>query len=150
MSDSPLLCCGSIKPYRPMYLLHQSKFTNFMAWATYPKACPAASGEADKVDLDELKPPFVIQLVRQVNYGPMESKRFFASLGHQEGKGQEFVEVSENDLIQANFQKLNSYKNFKCDSHNKFFEVNIYQKDPVNQHHWRVNIARPGSEIDLK
>lgn len=24
------------------------------------------------------------------------------------------------------------YKNFKCLVHNKFFEVNIYQKDPVN------------------
>lgn len=41
------------------------------------------------------------------------------------------------------------YKNFKCLVHNKFFEVNIYQKDPVNAHHWRLNIARPGSEIDL-
>lgn len=41
------------------------------------------------------------------------------------------------------------YKNFKCVVHNKFFEVNLYQKDPVNSHHWRANIARPSDEIDL-
>jgi hypothetical protein len=33
--------------------------------------------------------------------------------------------------------------------HNKFFEVNVYQKDPVNAHLWRANIARPAGEIDL-
>ena len=32
------------------------------------------------------------------------------------------------------------YKNFKCDAHNKFFEVNLYQKNPINKHHWRANI----------
>lgn len=42
-----------------------------------------------------------------------------------------------------------SYKNYKCDGHNKFFELNLYQKDPVNKHHWRANLARPASEIDL-
>jgi hypothetical protein len=41
------------------------------------------------------------------------------------------------------------YKNFKCTAHNKFFELNLYQKDPVNRHHWRANIARPSTEIDL-
>jgi hypothetical protein len=41
------------------------------------------------------------------------------------------------------------YKNFKCTSHNKFFELNLYQKDPVNRHHWRTNIARPAADIDL-
>jgi hypothetical protein len=41
------------------------------------------------------------------------------------------------------------YKNFKCVAHNKFFELNIYQKNPINQHHWRFNIARPASDIDI-
>ena len=41
------------------------------------------------------------------------------------------------------------YKNFTCTSHNKFFELNLYQKDPVNRHHWRANIARPAADIDL-
>ncbi|KAK8055651.1 hypothetical protein PG993_000878 [Apiospora rasikravindrae] len=91
-------------------------------------------------------PPFAVQLVRQVNYGPLESKRYFAP---SSASLSEFVEVAEDDLIQANFQKLNSYKNYKCDTHDRFFEVNIYQKDPVNKHHWRANLARPASSIDL-
>jgi hypothetical protein len=41
------------------------------------------------------------------------------------------------------------FKNYRCVAHDRFFEVNVYQKDPVNAHHWRANIARPGSEIDL-
>lgn len=45
--------------------------------------------------------------------------------------------------------RVNSYKNFKCTPHNKFFEMNLYQKDPVNDHHWRANIARPAGDIDL-
>ncbi|KAI3391798.1 hypothetical protein diail_6788 [Diaporthe ilicicola] len=96
------------------------------------------------VDLVEMAPGFAVQLVRQVNFGPLESKRYFVPTASDK-----FIEVSESDLIQANFQKLNCYKNYKCDSHNKFFELNLYQKDPVNKHHWRINLARPGSEIDL-
>ncbi|KAK8088429.1 MFS multidrug transporter [Apiospora hydei] len=91
-------------------------------------------------------PPFAIQLVRQVNYGSLESKRYFAPTS---ASPSEFVEVAEDDLIQANFQKLNSYKNYKCGTHDRFFEVNIYQKDPINKHHWRANLARPASSIDL-
>jgi hypothetical protein len=41
------------------------------------------------------------------------------------------------------------YKNFKCDIHDKFFEVNLYQKDPINRHHWRATLARPSDDIDL-
>ncbi|TPX14569.1 uncharacterized protein E0L32_005261 [Thyridium curvatum] len=137
---STLFCCGEIRPYRPQYLQHEAKFTRFMAWAAYPKD---VTSEKAEVNLAELNPSFAVQLVRQVNYGALESKRYF--IPHDDG----FMEISENDLIQANFQKLNSYKNFKCEGHNKFFEVNIYQKDPVNQHHWRANLARPASTIDL-
>lgn len=41
------------------------------------------------------------------------------------------------------------YKNFRCEKHNKFFEINLYQKNPINAHHWRVNLARPSRDIDL-
>jgi hypothetical protein len=46
-------------------------------------------------------------------------------------------------------EKTIRYKNFKCTRHNKFFELNLYEKDPVNTHHWRANIARPARDIDL-
>ncbi|KAK7729438.1 hypothetical protein SLS57_001923 [Botryosphaeria dothidea] len=108
--------------------------------------------------------PHVIQLVKQINFGALESVRYFAATG---GKGEEeaFHEVEEADLIAANYQKVNTSVTAKmnrnlefdlkadfilqCPAHNKFFEVNIYEKDPVNKHHWRHNIARPSSEIDL-
>ncbi|KAK4868510.1 hypothetical protein LT330_006712 [Penicillium expansum] len=93
--------------------------------------------------------PYAVQFVRQVNFGAIEAKRYFIPHPEANGDRAEFVEITEQDLIAGNFQKLNSYKNFKCTMHNKFFEVNLYQKDPVNRHHWRLNIARPASDIDL-
>ncbi|KAH7127883.1 hypothetical protein B0J13DRAFT_564663 [Dactylonectria estremocensis] len=143
-----LFCCGAIKPYRPQYLLHQDKFTAFMEWATFPKeATPNdADGDNVKANLVEHPPPFAVQLVRQVNYGPLEATRYFIPV---QGKDNEFVEVLGDDLVQANFKKLNSYKNYKCEGHGKFFEVNLYQKDPVNKHHWRANLGRPAASIDL-
>ncbi|KAK2470604.1 hypothetical protein H9L39_17115 [Fusarium oxysporum f. sp. albedinis] len=98
------------------------------------------------MELAMILSPYVVQLVRQVNYGPLESKRYFIPT---DGTESDFVEVIENDLIQTNFQKVNKYKIYKCQGHNKFFGVNIYQKDPINKHHWRVHIARPADSIDL-
>ncbi|KAL1864014.1 hypothetical protein Daus18300_007979 [Diaporthe australafricana] len=136
-----LFCCDSIKPYRHQALSHEPKFVQFMKWTESTTNPTPSSGS---VDLIEMAPGFAVQLVRQVNFGPLESKRYFVPT-----EGDKFIEISESDLIQANFQKLNSYKNYKCDSHNKFFELNLYQKDPVNKHHWRANLARPASDIDL-
>ncbi|KAH6839463.1 hypothetical protein B0I37DRAFT_449387 [Chaetomium sp. MPI-CAGE-AT-0009] len=145
---SPLFCCGSLQPYRAIHLDHEDKFRAFMAWAEFPTdSSPSTDDGAEKIDLNELTPAYAIQLVRQVNYGPIESKRYFIPVW--KGRANEFLEVVEDDLLQANFLKLNTYKNFKCQSHDKFFEVNVYQKDPVNKHHWRVNIARPANDIDL-
>lgn len=151
---SSLFCCSSINGYRPQILQHQDKFNTFMRWAGFPRSSsPKSHGEG--TDLDALGTTYVVQLVRQVNYGPLESKRYFAFV---KDSG-EFVEVVEGDLVNANFQKLNSfvlyppavyfmtrfeetetdskrrYKNFRCEGHNKFFEVNLYQKDPVNKHY---------------
>ena len=153
-----LFCCNSITPYRPQRLNHEEKFTNFMNWAKYPQESSLDSEKTPNVA--ESNPPHAVQLVRQINFGALESKRYFAP---DENGG--YDEISEDSLIQANFKKLNSYwtsflqtcsssdlyryKNYKCDEHNKFFEVNIYQKDPVNKHHWRINLARPASSIDL-
>ncbi|KFY20893.1 hypothetical protein V491_03340 [Pseudogymnoascus sp. VKM F-3775] len=63
---------------------------------------------------------YALQVVRQVNYGPLESKRYFVS--GDGGRGAIFNKITEGDLIETNFEKLNACKNSKCDSHNKFFE----------------------------
>ncbi|KAI0571330.1 hypothetical protein Alg130_10924, partial [Pyrenophora tritici-repentis] len=87
---------------------------------------------------------FAVQIVKQTNYGPLDGKRYFVAA--DDGS---FTEVTEQWLVDANFEKLNTFKNFRCLTHNKFFEVNIYQKDPANAHRWRANIARPAGDIDL-
>ncbi|QKX58682.1 uncharacterized protein TRUGW13939_05809 [Talaromyces rugulosus] len=144
---SSIFCCSSITPYREARLTHESKFQRFMAWARHSESSPVTSSDSYFRNPNNI-PEFAVQVVRQVNYGPVEAKRYFIpdSLA---GDLSEFLEVTEQDLIIGNFQKLNAYKNFKCVTHNKFFELNIYQKDPVNQHHWRFNIARPATDIDI-
>ncbi|BCR96437.1 uncharacterized protein AKAW2_21377S [Aspergillus luchuensis] len=137
---SSIFCCPSINPYRPRKLDHEDKFEAFMQW-TKLESSPTldlASVGADTV-------PYAVQLVKQVNFGPQESIRYFAPAG----TGSQFVEVAEGDLIDWNFEKLNSYKNFRCEKHNKFYEVNLYQRNPTISHHWRVNLARPSRDIDL-
>jgi len=74
-----------------------------MAWANFPKA--ASPNIGNDTDLADLNPSYAVQLVRQVNYGPLESKRYFIPV---EGRDEAFIEITENDLIKANFQKLNS------------------------------------------
>jgi hypothetical protein len=161
-----IFCCPSPSPYRPAYLTHETKFEPFIAWAKRSESSPSAVSASFFQNPDNL-PPYAIQFVRQVNFGAIEAKRYFIPHTEPNVGLVDFVEVTEQDLIAGNFQKLNSYdlniyligdhsklmehryKNFKCTTHNKFFEINLYQKDPVNRHHWRFNIARPASDIDL-
>jgi hypothetical protein len=100
-----LFCCFVIEPYRQQRLAHEHKFISFMQWAQFPQASSPATELGNH--LEELHFPFVIQLVRQVNYGAVESKRYFvqADVGSAQSG---FIELTEQDLIQANYQKLNS------------------------------------------
>jgi hypothetical protein len=63
--------------------------------------------EEEKVILlsDQNGNPCVVQIVRQVNYCALESKRYLV-VGT--GKHESFVEVTEGDLVNADFGKLNS------------------------------------------
>ena len=79
-------------------MAHEPKFREFISWGAYPK--DSAVGELTSTPTDNV---FVIQVVRQVNYGPLESKRYFLRTGLNE-----FVEVDEQWLINANFEKLNA------------------------------------------
>jgi hypothetical protein len=153
MAD-PIFCCASIEPYpRKIPTDHDNKFLPFIEAALSSAGAfeRLSSLVEDNTSTEALAKhnSFAIQLVRQVNYGPLESKRYFTPATIVGTNNIRYIEVSETDLITANFIKANSYKNFKCKSHNRFFELNLYQKDPVNKHHWRANIARPAAEIDL-
>ena len=49
--------------------------------------------------------PYAVQFVQQVNYGSLESKRYFIP---DENSSGDFAEITEQDLIKANYKKLNS------------------------------------------
>ena len=99
-----LFCCSNVQPYRPRPLIHDDKFNAFIQWASIPREGEAPP-YANDGKLTRLNHPYVIQLVRQINYGALESKRYFAA----EGEGiDRFTEVTEQDLIEANYQKLNA------------------------------------------
>jgi hypothetical protein len=95
---STIFCCSSIQPFKPRTLSHEPKFRTFMAWAAHPTSATVASDAPDASGVT-----FAIQVVKQVNYGPLESKRYFVL------RGEEFVEVDEKWLVDANFEKLNTY-----------------------------------------
>ena len=99
--------CSSILPYRPRILHHEHNFKAFITWTTVLRNSlqePVASN--DNFSLGSSNLSYVVQLVCQVNYGPLESKRYFAKATEQEGE-ESFVEVTQGNLIDANYQKLN-------------------------------------------
>lgn len=98
---APCFCCGAIQPYRPQRLDHEAKFTGFMRWAQPWAGDEAITGLA----FSNGTPNYAVQLVCQVNYGPIESKRYFVPAPEQ---GDGYVEATERELIENNFQKLNS------------------------------------------
>jgi len=157
-----IFCCPAFKHFRPQRLDHEQKFSDFLTWVEMPPDNAIPFEETGCILTDQ-SPSYVVQFVQQVNYGPVESRRYFL---HTRDSNDLFIEVTETDVTQANYKKLNSwvvkencpfydnwyltrYKNFRCDVHNKFFEANLYQKNPVNKHAVRVNLARPAESIDL-
>lgn len=103
-----LFCCSSIAPYKAQRIDHEQKFRDFMSWAT---SC-SSSSPTDVPTSDLAKADYIVQLVRQINYGPIESKRYFAHMGGVTSSSgtqyPDYVEVTEQALIDANFKKLNT------------------------------------------
>ena len=97
-----IFCCSSAAPYRPRILDHEHKFQAFLRWI--PSAKPSINIPGATID-DAL---YAVQVVKQVNYGPQESIRYFIATTDDT----RFVETSEDALISANFEKLNSYEVF--------------------------------------
>jgi hypothetical protein len=96
---SSVFCCSNIRSYKNRILSHESKFRTFMSWASFPQESFITSNDSAP---DATSVILAIQVVKQVNYGPLESKRYFVQANG------EFVEVTEQWLIDANFEKLNT------------------------------------------
>lgn len=95
-----IFCCTGFQPYRSQIIDNQAKFDSFISWAKSGSQAGSATSPAPVWDDSST---FVIQLVRQVNFGPIESKRYFVAL-----TSSTFTEVTEQQLIDANYQKVNS------------------------------------------
>jgi len=78
-----------------------------MKWATFPKDVPPLPTDngknEDTADLNDLNPSYVLQFVRQISFAAVECKRYFMPDEFDDG---EFVEVSEEQVIKAGFEKL--------------------------------------------
>jgi hypothetical protein len=99
MSSTPIFCCSSASPYKSKTLSHEGKFRQFIAYANYRKESSITNTEPILAAGDTT---FVIQLVRQVNHGPLESKRYFVQVNDG------FMEVKEDWMVNNNFKKLNT------------------------------------------
>ena len=99
---SAIFCCSSISPYRPRLLDHEAKSKAFMRWASLHKSSLSVDDESA---LTVNSAPYAVQLVRQVNYGPQESIRYFVPAKNDS----DFTETTEDILVESNFEKLNSY-----------------------------------------
>ena len=97
---SAIFCCSSISPYRPRQLDHEANLRSFVHWASLQTTAlvPVDGSLVSSA-------PYAIQLVKQVNYGPQESTRYFFPASN----GSDFAESTEDDLLDANFGKVNSY-----------------------------------------
>ena len=100
--STTIFCCSSVSPYRPRRLDHETKFTAFTRWALVQKSYPPVDNGSTSTLNGAL---YAVQLVRQINYGPQESIRYFVPASD----GSNFAEATEDDLIKSNFEKLNSY-----------------------------------------
>ncbi|OBT67082.1 hypothetical protein VE03_04487 [Pseudogymnoascus sp. 23342-1-I1] len=102
-----VFCCPSgPKPYRPQILSHEPKFEAFLRWMPAVQEVATGGTTEGRSILSDDSSAYAVQVVQQVNYGPLESKRYFVS--GDGGRGTAFHEITEGDLIEANFEKLNA------------------------------------------
>ncbi len=111
------LCCKSPQPYKPTKTDYEALF-KFFLYAQYGigSHCTAPVGDAI----------FCIQVVSQINF--MAETRQAEYFLVEQGK----IEKCDEDMFKKDFVRLNSFKNFVCKEHNRFFEINGYKKGQVS------------------
>ncbi|KAF7585580.1 hypothetical protein BBP40_010639 [Aspergillus hancockii] len=109
-TPTPIFCRSQITPYRPQALEHERKFDGFLIWA---RVVVTSEVSFSNDNASSAVPEYAVRMISDVA----------------------FTKVTGQWLIEMNFKKVNSFKNFKCTRHNKFFELNLYQKDPANKYH---------------
>jgi hypothetical protein len=77
-----------------------------MTWALSPNIC-VPKNHPVVPDLLGIDNAYAVQFVKRVNAGPIKSKRYF-TLYKDASPNERFVEISEAELIEANYQKINA------------------------------------------
>ncbi|KAJ5836953.1 hypothetical protein N7447_002979 [Penicillium robsamsonii] len=134
---SNLFCCTTIQPTNHPNPEHEQTFTDFTKWAL--TIIGNLTGSADPAEAS-----VCIQLVRQINSGPIESIRYFVG----SDKHGNFEEVAEDGSPDANFVKMNECKTFRCSQHDRIFDLNLYEPSTGSTRHWRSRIAKPLKQIE--
>jgi hypothetical protein len=134
-TPTEVFCCRGKTPYKPRRTDHEDLFSAFQEISSDNCSTPVGLGE-DRA----------VQVVKQQNFGPVLSSRYF--------KLPNFEEISQSEFISSNYKRLNSFKNYKCGTHNLFFEVNAYKKNTALSHHHTSTIhgrtySRDSAGIDL-
>ena len=135
VEQKKIFCCSGLIPYKPMKTDHEDLFNSFKDFS---------SGKSPSLNEDTRS----IQLVRQKNFGPILEKRYFVLPG--------FQEVTEDYFDKNNYKRLNSFKNYKCATHNLFFEINAYTSSSAirSNHHQSTTsgsiYSRNSESIDLE
>jgi hypothetical protein len=91
---SAIFCCSDVRPYKNSRPSHETNFQYFLSWGSFHK-------ESSVLDISNIEPvdyAYVVQVVRQVNFGPLEGKRYFITTT---GEPAQFVEIDEKWLIDA-------------------------------------------------
>jgi hypothetical protein len=133
-AQQKIFCCDRIVPYKNRYTDHEDLFKSFVSFS---------SGTTPSLNEDARS----VQLVRQKNFGPILEERYFVL--------PDFQEVTKNYYIENNYKRLNSFKNYKCATHDLFFEVNAYSNiSSIRSNHHLSTISgstysRDGKSIDF-
>lgn len=105
MEDN-VFCCSYLQPGRSETFDHEPKFTDFISWAKRESlGTSGATGKPNSTPSGTELYPYAVELVKQVDYGPLESKRYFVP---KSNPARAFVEITADDLVDANFEKINS------------------------------------------
>ena len=105
-------CCGGIREYKGRRTDKDALFSDFLRRRGH-------------------HPNIIFEVKKQVDKGPLLSTKYYR-LEHQK-----WQESSGNYI-----QKIHSYKNYKCLTHNLFFAVDLYRADNMkaeNYHHCRLS-----------
>ncbi|KAJ5365813.1 hypothetical protein N7517_008699 [Penicillium concentricum] len=133
---SNLFCCTTIQLTNLPNPDHDKTFTEFTKWALTTIGNLTGSTDPSEASV-------CIQLVRQVTSGPIESVRYFVGSDKDN-----FEEVSEDGILDANFLKMNECKSFRCTQHNRIFDLNLFEPSTGSARRWRSSIAKPLRQIE--